>query len=448
KKIREAQKEFNLLQKKDIPSGDINFSIRYYVLLANYHFAQGNKTIAYTYYDTALNIADHILYPELRLVVYKNMAESYYELSDFKTAYEYYKKYNQQLTNIYTGENAIRLGKMEGIVNKQASENEIKYLSNENEIKKLQLLREAELRRNLEREGLLKDSILQKEKLLSDAMTKSNTLHIAQLQNEKKLRSALKNENSLQLAQLNSEKKLRLSLLTGLSLALGMAAIIFYQYQRQKNKNVIIKKQAEDLQILIKEIHHRVKNNMQIVSSLLDLQSFTIKDGQASEAVKESKNRVQSMALIHQNLYHEGNIKGIQMQDYIQTLALNLFDSYNIQKDKVKLKTDIDHLNLDVDTVIPIGLIVNELISNSLKYAFKGKESGEVAVALKQKNNELILKVHDNGNGFPEDWNSRTSNSFGYKLIKAFAQKLKARLDVYNNNGACFVMYISKYKIA
>lgn len=187
---------------------------------------------------------------------------------------------------------------------------------------------------------------------------------------------------------------------------------------------------------------------MQIVSSLLDLQSFTIKDEGASEAVKESRNRVQSMALIHQNLYREGNIKSVLMEDYIQNLAQNLFDSYNIQKDKVKLKTDIDHLNLDVDTVIPLGLIVNELISNSLKYAFKGRESGELAVVLKQKNNELMLEVRDNGNGFPEDWNSRPDQSFGYKLIKAFAQKLKARLDMYNDNGACVSMHITKYKMA
>jgi two-component sensor histidine kinase len=448
KKLNEAQKYFRLLQEKIIPSTDLNFSIRYYVLLANYQLARGNKTAGNAYYDTALNIAGSTLYPETRLFVYKNIAESYYELNDLKTAYEFLKKYNQQLTNIYTGENAIRLGKMEGIVNMQASENEIKYLSNQNEIKKLELLRESELRRNLERENRLKDSILQKEKLLREALTKTNALHTVQLENEKKLHSALKRENDLQQGQLNSAKKLRLSLLIGLSVTFCMAAIIFYQYHRQKHKNSIIKKQADELQTLIKEIHHRVKNNMQIVSSLLDLQSLNIKDGHASEAVKESKNRVLSMALIHQNLYHEGNIKGIQMKNYIQNLALNLFDSYNMQKDKVKLKTDIDNLNLDVDTVIPIGLIVNELISNSLKYAFKGKESGELAVALKQKNSELVLEVQDNGNGFPEDWDTKANHSFGYKLIKAFAKKLKAKLDVYNDNGACFVMHIAKYKMA
>lgn len=151
----------------------------------------------------------------------------------------------------------------------------------------------------------------------------------------------------------------------------------------------------------MKEIHHRVKNNLQIISSLLDLQSLTIQDAQASEAVKESRNRVHSMALIHQNLYNEGNIKGIQIENYINHLAENLFQSYNIQPGKVKLKTDIEQIDLDVDTVIPIGLILNELLSNSLKYAFTNKEAGIILVKLKQLNGSLLLEVKDNGAGFP-----------------------------------------------
>jgi two-component sensor histidine kinase len=448
KRLNDAAKEINLLRSNDSLKSDINFLIRYYVLLANYSLAKNDKKNCIAYCDTALSIAEKKLYPETRLFIYKNMAESYYAAGDFKTAYAYYRKYNRQLSDMYTGENVLRLAKMEGIVHNKLSENEIKYLNKENEIKQLQLLRETEMRKNLIKENLLKDSILQKEKLLGVAMLKENELHKAKLENEKKLGAALKRENTLQQARLNSEKKLRLTLMLGLCTALAFVGVIFYQYNRQKNKNAIIKKQADELQTLMKEIHHRVKNNMQIVSSLLDLQSFSIEDAHASEAVKESRNRVQSMALIHQNLYNEGNIKGIQMQDYIQNLAQNLFDSYNIEKDKIKLITDIEKLNLDVDTVIPIGLIVNELISNSLKYAFKEKASGEVHVELKKINNELLLKVHDNGNGFPEGWNNSAKHSFGYKLIKAFAQKLKAKLDVYNNDGACFVMRITKFRMA
>jgi tetratricopeptide (TPR) repeat protein len=119
KKMKEAQQEIAVLREKNIPAADINFLIRYYVLLANYYFAQGNKTTAFKYYDTAMDVADSKLYPELRLVVYKNMAESFYEAGDYKSSYEYYKKYNQQLTNIYSGENAVRLGKMENTITKK-----------------------------------------------------------------------------------------------------------------------------------------------------------------------------------------------------------------------------------------------------------------------------------------------------------------------------------------
>jgi two-component sensor histidine kinase len=448
KRLADAARQIGLLRAEDSLQSDINFLIHYYILQANYSLAKNDKKKGIAYCDTALNIAEKNLYAETRLFIYKNMAESYYAAGNYKTAYEYYRKYNRQLSDIYTGENVLRLAKMEGIVHNKLSENEIKYLNKENEVKQLQLLRETEMRINLTKENLLKDSILHKEKLLGDIVMKENELHKSKLENEKKLSVALKRENVLQLARLDSERKLRLTLIAGLCIALALAVIIFYQYYRQKNKNAIIKKQSEELQTLMKEIHHRVKNNMQIVSSLLDLQSFSIEDAHASEAVKESRNRVQSMALIHQNLYNEGNIKGIQMQDYIQNLAQNLFDSYNIQKDKIKLITDIEKLNLDVDTVIPIGLIVNELVSNSLKYAFAGKQFGEVFVELKKMNNELVLKVHDNGNGFAEGWNNNTKHSFGYKLIKAFAQKLKAKLDVYNNNGACFVMRITKFRLA
>ena len=154
------------------------------------------------------------------------------------------------------------------------------------------------------------------------------------------------------------------------------------------------------------------------------------------------------MALIHQNLYNEGNIRGILMEDYIKKLVENLFHSYNIQANKIKLVTDIEHLNLDVDTVIPLGLILNELISNSLKYAFNESESGEIFVALRENQKQLNMHVKDNGCGFPANMQAIQRSSFGYNLVNAFAQKLKAKLDIYNDNGACVDMSIARYKTA
>ena len=187
---------------------------------------------------------------------------------------------------------------------------------------------------------------------------------------------------------------------------------------------------------------------MQIVSSLLDLQSNSIKDNQAAEAVKEGKNRVQSMAIIHQHLYQDGNVRAIKMNEYIHTLTDNLFASYNVDPKKITLSTEIENINLDIDTVIPIGLIINELVSNSLKYAFKGQSAGTLNITLKDKADHLELLVKDNGNGFPVGLNANRQHSFGLQLISAFAQKLKAKLDIYNDNGAAVFMQIKKYKIA
>lgn len=329
----------------------------------------------------------------------------------------------------------------------EKKEKDLVLLNAENNLNAVRLAKETDLKTALQRENVLKDSVVKQEKEYNGLLGRENGLRTAQLKKEQALKAALTTENALRSRQLEKEKRLRIQLMMTAALLLLSGAAIFVLYRRQRTKNRLIQKQSEELQTLMKEIHHRVKNNLQIISSLLDLQSISINDKEASEAVKEGKNRVLSMALIHQNLYTEGNIKGIKVKDYIQNLAGSLFDSYNIQKEKIKLVTDIEPLNLDVDTVIPIGLIINELLSNSLKYAFAGREEGEIRVSLRQHLKELQLQIRDNGIGFSSGW-MNNSASFGYKLIKAFSQKLKAKLEVYNDGGACVTMNIQKYKLA
>jgi two-component sensor histidine kinase len=337
----------------------------------------------------------------------------------------------------------------------EKKEKDIILLHSKNELSTLKLdkerellARERDLKEVLLRENLLKDRAVSREQQYNKLLGNENEWRKSQLVNEQALKAAVSGENRLKGEQLVKEKKVRRQLITGAALLLLSGVTIFFMYRKQRAKNRLIQKQSDDLQVLMKEIHHRVKNNLQVISSLLDLQSLSIKDKHASDAVREGKIRVQSMALIHQNLYSEGNIKGILMKDYINNLVENLFNSYNIEKDKIRLVTDIGQLNLDVDTVIPLGLIINELISNSLKYAFKETAQGEIYVTLKENNKHLELKVKDNGCGFPANWNKIQSNSFGYNLVNAFAQKLKAKLDIYNDNGACISMNISRYKLA
>jgi len=219
--------------------------------------------------------------------------------------------------------------------------------------------------------------------------------------------------------------------------------------ERLAEKNEQIEKALDEKELLLKEIHHRVKNNLQVVSSLLSLQSRKISDEKAKEAITASRNRVKSMALIHQNLYKEDDLTGIDLADYVEKLANSLVSSYQVDEDKIKVNTDVQHMSLDVDTTIPIGLILNELITNALKYAFPEGRAGTVDVSLKRQNDELLLEVKDDGVGYdPDALRGEESSSFGFNMINAFARKLKAEWEVRNENGTVVSMRISKFKVS
>lgn len=383
-KLEEAKRELQSVKTLAHDTSDLNLSIRYYVQTGNYCIAIDDTVSGIKNYDSAIQVATKAGFPELYALVYKNMADAYYHSNNFKKAYEYQLQYTRKMGNLYSADNYTAFAELQYIFKTNITEDEVKYLNVQNELKELRL----------------------------------------------------KNERSL-----------RITLLVSTSGFLISALLILLLYRKQRRKSTIIEKQGADLQVLMREIHHRVKNNLQVISSLLDLQSQTIGDPQAAEAIKESRNRVQTMALIHQDLYNETYINGIEMPGYINKLAMNLFSSYNVKKDNILLETNIDPVLLDIDVVIPIGFVLNELISNALKYAFQNKESGVLNIALNQQNGELLLKVKDDGVGFPPGLNIYQAKSFGFKLIKAFAQKLKARLEVYNDNGACVLLHIRKYKI-
>ena len=231
--------------------------------------------------------------------------------------------------------------------------------------------------------------------------------------------------------------------------ALGITYFLFYRIKNNRllaSKNVEIQKALAEKETLLKEIHHRVKNNLQVISGLLKWQSQYIHDGSALDAIQEGQNRVQSMALIHQKLYQSENLTGIEMKDYIDRLSNSLFHSYNINNDKVALKTEVAPLQLDIDTVIPIGLILNELLSNALKHAFPEQRTGEITVALQQDADELLLSVIDNGVGMQKK--EKSKQSFGWELIETLAKKLKAQLLVDSTNGTKIHLKIKNFKLA
>ncbi len=259
-----------------------------------------------------------------------------------------------------------------------------------------------------------------------------------------------------ELALANSEKEIaelkldsfrfRLYFLSGVLLLISGLLYYLYRLNRQvKDQNLIITRSLEEKEVLLKEIHHRVKNNLQVISSILSLQSKSEDDPNVISALKLGQNRVRSMALIHQNLYEENNLTGIEVKQYFDKLTRSLFHSYNISPHRIRLETDIQDLHLDVETVIPLGLIVNELITNSLKYAFPGDLEGTIKVKLQESNGTLHLDVTDDGIGW-EQLPEKTGKSFGYRLINAFKQQLKAQLDIDSTNGTSVHMLIREYR--
>ena len=214
-----------------------------------------------------------------------------------------------------------------------------------------------------------------------------------------------------------------------------------------QSKNSIIEKSLSDKEILLKEIHHRVKNNLQIVSSMLNLQTRHINDPQVLEAITDSRNRVKSMALIHQNLYRQNNLKSIYISTYLHNLCASLFHSFKVDENRIKLTSNIEPLELDVDTIIPIGLIVNELITNAIKYAFPNNRQGEIELNVKLHGDHLFLQVRDNGIGLNPDFDYKKSDSFGYSLIHSLAGKLKAQISIISNDGTNAEFQIKNFKL-
>lgn len=210
----------------------------------------------------------------------------------------------------------------------------------------------------------------------------------------------------------------------------------------QKNEEIeeqkkVIEGSLLEKETLLREIHHRVKNNLQVVSSLLNLQSNSIQDEGTLKAVQEGQNRVKSMALIHKKLYQSEQLTSIDFQEYLEQLIDQISSSYGVSAGAVNVSAH--QVLIDVDTAIPLGLIVNELVTNAIKYALQGAEESTVEVVLKQvEEASYELSVRDHGTGLPEDFNMGQSETLGLRLVHLLSKQVKAKLDYKNVGGAFF----------
>jgi len=215
------------------------------------------------------------------------------------------------------------------------------------------------------------------------------------------------------------------------------------------HKNALLDKRNTDNELLLQETHHRVKNSMAVVSSLLELQSSQIEDPSAQAAILSSQNRIHSMEVIHQKLYQGEHLASIEMRDYFINLSENILNSFNASG-KIKVECDMSQLVLDVDTAISIGLITNELLNNSLKYAFEGKDSGTIKISLSPIANEverkdvyLQLLITDDGIGKDTNQSSKETG-FGTMLIDLLTRQLDGKLTYENNNGTVVSLLFKK----
>jgi len=201
-----------------------------------------------------------------------------------------------------------------------------------------------------------------------------------------------------------------------------------------------IKASLVEKETLLQEIHHRVKNNMSVVSSLLGLQISSINDEKAKEALKDSQNRVQTMSMIHESLYRSDNLASIDMQTYFTNLGKSIFQGYNVNG-KVILKIDAEYIFIGAKQSSPLGLIVNEMLSNSLKHAFPDNQQGEININLQKMDDQIELIYSDDGIGIAEDFDIQNADSLGLKLIKLLAEgQLDGSLDMESKNGTKFTI--------
>jgi PAS domain S-box-containing protein len=215
---------------------------------------------------------------------------------------------------------------------------------------------------------------------------------------------------------------------------------VAFDITEAKRAEEVIKTSLREKEVLLKEIHHRVKNNLQITSSLLRLQASQIADQTVRQSLGDSQDRIRSMALVHEMLYRSDDLARIDLGSYVRSLVLHLFRSYNMQARRVTPVLQVDEILIGVDHAIPCGLIINELVSNALKHAFPDGRAGQLWVQLDASGHLLELRVRDDGIGMPRDLSVEAAPSLGLQLVATLIDQIGGKLSVRHDGGAEFIV--------
>ncbi|WP_339794283.1 tetratricopeptide repeat protein [uncultured Imperialibacter sp.] len=381
--------------------GDLrSMAFSYFHLNSLYNSIDMPEKGAY-YGNKSLELAEKINNHQLRINLSHSLSESYEKLGDYKQALRYHKQYQQLEDSVYNIENSQVIHDMQA-----------KY--------------ETEKK---EKELVLKQADIDRQQVL-----------------------------------LTQEARLRSVLIGGMIIVLLLAGLIYrgeraktkaydqlsIQNQEIETKNKLIESALAEKESLLKEIHHRVKNNLQVISSILNMQSRSTASPEMLTAIQEGQSRVKAMALIHQKLYQTEKLSEIDFKEYAEELTDHLSSIFESSTGEsiVKTVTSPD-IKLDIDMAIPLGLILNELISNAYKYAFEGKTGGAISVELKRVGeDQLQLEVADNGKGLPADFNLEKAKSLGLKLVNILTRQLNGQLTVQSTGGARFSIVIQNMKVS
>lgn len=304
--------------------------------------------------------------------------------------------------------------------------------------------------RNYQSYKVLNDSIFNeaKSKQVSELQIKyateqkENDIHI------------LKKDQSFQSQRLKQAKTIQNLTFIGIALLVIVLTLLFHSFRinKKKSKEIDIKNDSlnkllnekddliEEKEWLIKEVHHRVKNNLQIVMGLLQRQSTFINNKVALNAIQNSEHRMHAIALIHQKLYQTENFKWVKMSDYIAEMTINLQESFDLGN-RIIFEKQLDDIDIDISTAVPVGLILNEAITNAIKYAFPSQEKGRITIALNQTSEKtFLLKIIDNGQGLPVDFDISKISSMGFSLIRGLSKQLGGKFNIENKDGVSILV--------
>ena len=454
KALEYGQKALTLFEERGLNDLDYDFTL----------YVVGNCYMALDKHEEALNYFEHSIAIGERYGFYNNLCDVYISMvylkaymNDFEAADlagENAVKYGELLDNNFMLMRSwLSIGKLQNLQGKYISS--IESLERSIEIatadfgddfylsQAYEALGKAYAGNHNYREAY--QAYAEYDKLKKEIFTAEADQHISLLLTE----FDVAQKESTIIVQENQIKKQRstqtLMILIG-GLLLLILLLLYNTIETNKKKNKLLKKQNDEKEFLLKEIHHRVKNNLEVVSSLLSLQSEQVNDAKVSDAMQKSQLRVHSMSMIHQKLYQGKSFSSIEMKEYFENLWDYIVDIYGASE-RIHIACEMKELKLDVDTAIPIGLIVNELFTNALKYAFPDNRKGLIKISLIESGNQLHLEVSDNGIG-KNYYDKMEGTGFGTQLIELLTRQLEGKMSLNVKKGTAVSFEFQNHKAA